>query len=588
MDEILALLRQDAPAILERLVSWNLDLPALTLEVLRACPQADVLDICYRSLRQLSILDPTCGTGAFLRAVLPLLQDLYTACLERMEALVAEPSLPALYRHAFQIYLAEAGPPALRAYTSLQWIIDHNLYGVDLNAEAVEVCQLQLCLKLIALRPTHKLADLPDHFGQHIRVGNSLLGSLSGNSARETRPETGSSQQSFRWDQAFPTPMERGGFDVVIGNPPYVEYKRVRHLYTLDGYTTLETDNLYALTMERAAHLLAPGGRFGMIVPSSATCTDGYRPLQELLLAQQELHVASFSDQRGHLFPIPHPRLCIILYTKNTPSRPENLPASTSPDSSSPTPVLTRSDNAQDASVPPTPSRVFATPYIKLDAETRTSLFEILSYTEVTSRVRPGLIPRYGSPLELVIDSKLALQKCLLGSSLQRKGGYPIYFTRKLSWYVQVTPFIPRILDAQGQVRLPSELKCLRFSELHHARIAFAALNSHLFYWLITTGSDCRNLNMREVRGLPLDLASIRPALQKELCQLADELECDLLRHARMKPMVFQSQGSLTIQCLYPARSKHLIDEIDRALARHYTFNQQELDFLLHYDEEYR
>jgi len=135
---------------------------------------------------------------------------------------------------------------------------------------------------------------------------------------------------------------------------------------------------------------------------------------------------------------------------------------------------------------------------------------------------------------------------------------------------------------------LPSELKCLRFSELPHARIAFAALNSHLFYWLITTGSDCRNLNMREVRGLPLDLASIQPVLQQELCQLADELERSLLQHARMKPMVFQSQGRLTIQCLYPARSKGLIDEIDRALARHYMFNQQELDFLLHYDEEYR
>jgi hypothetical protein len=163
-----------------------------------------------------------------------------------------------------------------------------------------------------------------------------------------------------------------------------------------------------------------------------------------------------------------------------------------------------------------------------------------------------------------------------------------VYFTRKLSWYVQVTPFIPRILDAHDQPRLPSELKHMGFASRAYARMAFVALNSNLFYWLITTSSDGRNLNMREVLNLPLDLASIQPALQSELCQLADELENDLLRHSCMKSMVFQKYGRLTIQCLYPARSRPLIDEIDRALARHYAFEEQELDFLLHYDSQYR
>lgn len=343
----------------------------------------------------------------------------------------------------------------------------------------------------------------------------------------------------------------------MIGNPPYVEYERVRPFYTVEGYTTLETGNLYALTMERALHLLAPGGSFGMIVPSSATCANGYRSLQKLLLEQQELHIASFSDQRGHLFDLPHPRLCIIIST--------GIPSASSQ-----------------------PGRVFTTPYMKLGKGAPAGLFEHLSYIEITPRLRAGSIPRYGSPLELAIEDKLAHQPCALGTYHQRRGDHPIYFTRKLSWYVQATPFIPRILDAQGQLRLPSELKNMRFSSPVYARMAFAALNSNLFYWLITTGSDCRNLNMREVLGLPLDLASIQPAIQQELCHLADKLEHDLLKHARMKPMVFQKHGRLTIQCLYPARSKHLIDDIDRALARHYMFDEQELDFLLHYDGKYR
>ena len=559
VDEILAHLRQEKPGEFARLISWNVDPFFLALEMVRSYKNPEILLAYYQSLRQLSVLDPTCGSGAFLCAALPLLQDLSLACLARMEKLCTTHNTTDLapsYRHAFHTYLAEAGTPEQRAYTCLRWIIEHNLYGVDLNAEAVEICRLRLYLKLLAVQPGQSHLPQADIIGQHIRVGNSLLDSPNAQSAHPA-PESRDYQQAFHWRQAFPAPMERGGFDVVIGNPPYVEYEHVRQFYKVDGYTTLETGNLYALTVERATHLLAPGGNFGMLVPASATCTNGYRSLQKLLLAQQELHIASFSDQRGHLLALPHPRLCIIFYTRA-------------------------------ASMNASKSRVFTTPYIKLGREARASLFGHLNYTEVTSCTRDGLIPRFGSPLEVEIYKKLARQQHVLGAFRQRKGAYPIYFTRKLSWYVQVTPFIPRILDEQGQVRAPSELKSLCFSSQRYARIAFVALNSNLFYWLITTGSDCRNLNMREVQGLPLDLATIHLALQQELFHLADELESDLLKHSRVKPMVFQNRRSLTIQCMYPARSKPLIDEIDRVLARHFAFDAAEIDFLLHYDEKYR
>ena len=561
--EIVARCRENAAGELARLVTWNINQQLLALETLCACQQPEVLANFYQSLRRLTILDPTCGSGAFLCAAMSQLEPLYTVCLARMEELLNSSETARLarnYRRAFHNYLEEAGEASWRRATILRLIVERNLYGVDLMEEVAEACQLCLSLRILAVLPGQVHAGFLRDFGRNIRVGNCLVGSLSDDPGRAVKRRSSidtDDESAFHWSQAFPETMARGGFDVVLGNPPYVECERIRSLYTVDGYATMQTGNLYALTMERGTHLLAPAGRFGMIVPASATCTDGYSSLQKLLLAQQELHIASFSDQRGHLFALPHPRLCIILYAK--------APATT-----------TRS------------GRIFTTPYIKLGPEPHSSVFEHLRYTEVTRQIEPGRIPRYGSPLEQAIHDRLARQSRTLGHYFQPAGAYAIYYTRKLSWFVQVTPFIPRILDEQGQLRMPSELKTLRFASPEYAQIAFVALNSNLFYWLITTGSDCRNLNLREVRDLPLDLASVHPALQQELCQLAHTLEEDLRAHSRMKQMVFRGKGSLTIQCMYPARSKRLIDEVDCLLARHYGFSAEELDFLLHYDGQYR
>lgn len=539
----------DVSDTLNRSVTWNLDQHMLALDTLATCQQPAFLAAFYQSLRNLTVLDPTCGSGAFLSAALAQLAPLYLASLARMEELLAVKHADA---HRLHAYVEEAGEPAQRPATVVRWVLEHNLYGVDLMPDAVERCRQRLLLHLLAAKPD--LPTQPAHcttqWSQHMRVGNSLTGSL------DVSPVTGP-PGAFHWNQEFPEINNRGGFDAVIGNPPYVEYEQARSHSAVEGYATLGTGNLYALTMERSLHLLAPEGRLGMIVPASATCTNGYRVLQQQLLSQQELHIASFSDQRGRLFDIPHPRLCIIFCEKSLPTQMQ-------------------------------PCRVFTTPYIKLERAHRPNLFACLHYTEVTQQVGPGVIPRYGSVLEHSIQAKLHNQARHLGAFLTPAGEHTLYFTRKLSWFVQVTPFIPLILNEYGQTRTPSELKTLRFSSSAHAQIAFVVLNSNLFYWLITTQSDCRNLNSREVLGLPLDLASISPTLQAALCQLAEKLAQEMLVHAQMKPMVFQGKKRLIVQCMHPAYSKYLIDEVDCMLAQHYGFDEHELDFLLHYDSKYR
>lgn len=505
---------------IDDLLTNNLDIRKLAQDVIENCEEPGLLHAFYESISNLTVLDPTCGTGAFLFAALDILEPLYMACLNRMGQMESIDSPGGGQpRHFFSKH-------SNRRYSIFKSIMLSNLYGVDIMEEATEICKLRLFLKLLAqIKQPEEIEPLPN-LDVNIRAGNILIGS-------DSYPDS--------------------GFDVIIGNPPYIEYKPVSAPYNSVNYTTLSTGNLYALTMERCASLLAPGGRFGMIVPASATCTDGFLPLQHLLLDQSSLHISSFSDQRGKLFKISHPRLCIITFQK-----------------------------------PPGPKRVFSTSYLKPERELRESLFQRLEYTEVTMQVRPGVIPRYGSQEEPSLHAKLNHQSQRLGDYLCKTGTHTLYFTRKLSWFVQVTPFIPRIIDAQGNIRNPSELKTLRFSSVEHLNIAFAALNSNLFYWFVTTGSDCRNLNMREVLGLPLNIDEMSIASQRDLGELAARLTIDLQAHSRLRTMSFKDMGTLTIQCTFPGKSKHIIDEIDRVLAQHYGFTSEELDFIINYDIKYR
>ena len=601
-------LEADIPLSIDDLVIYNLDICQFVQDVIEGCEDHKTMQAFYESILKLSVLDPTCGAGAFLFAALEILEPIYAACLDRLEQMkpfngssVLNTQYTTLEQEAHFFREGYSKHPN-RRYAILKSLITSNLYGIDIMEEAIEICRLRLFLKLLtAIERPEKIEPLPNLSG-NIRTGNALSGSfkrldgltssqgayprrhypiqfeqedqsIGSRSFRETAgdhkdPPSHSSQppplqegfvirndgeQPFHWFVEFKAIMNNDGFDVIIGNPPYIEAERISNFHQFANFKTSSTGNLYAFIMERCANLLASGGRFGMIVPASATSTDGYQPLQQLLLEQSSLYISSFSDQRGKLFDIPHPRLSIIFYQKH-----------------------------------PELKRVFSTPYVKSERKLREILFQRLAFVEITKQVRSGIIPRYGSPIEQSLHAKLHSKLRHLGDFLCKTGTHSLFFTRKLSWFVQVTPFIPRILDAQGRIRKPSELKTLRFSSRVLADIAFVGLNSNLFYWFLTTGSDCRNLNMREVQGFPINMDEMTPLMRNDLEKLAQLLTDELLVHSEMRRMSFNDIGELTIQCIYPGKSKPIIDEIDRVLAQHYGFTDEELDFIINFDILYR
>src|SRR5260370_37017360 len=196
----------------------------------------------------------------------------------------------------FRCILAKVERHTNPRFFILKSIIVNNIYGVDISREVVEICKLRLFLKLLSSVESKKDLELLPGVDFNIRVGNALLGFVSYEEALNTISRRNKYQDRLvRWKQnqpplhwfiEFHEIMRNGGFDVITGNPPYVEYEQVSRLYPPADYTNLSTGNLYALPMERCVSLLAPLGRFCMIVPSSATCTDGDLPRRKILLHQ--------------------------------------------------------------------------------------------------------------------------------------------------------------------------------------------------------------------------------------------------------------------------------------------------------------
>lgn len=168
------------------LITLNLDIRQFVQDAVESCEGPDLLRAFWHAVEKVTILDPTCGSGAFLFAALNILEPLYEACLDRMEAFVGdldrsgEKHRPEKFSD-FRKVLANVAAHPNRRYFIFKSIILNNLFGVDIMEEAVEICKLRLFLKLAAqvepdtARDNLGIEPLPD-IDFNIRAGNTLVG----------------------------------------------------------------------------------------------------------------------------------------------------------------------------------------------------------------------------------------------------------------------------------------------------------------------------------------------------------------------------------------------------------------------------
>ena len=126
----------------------------------------------------------------------------------------------------------------------------------------------------------------------------------------------------------------------------------------------------------------------------------------------------------------------------------------------------------------------------------------------------------------------------------------------------------------------------MKFSEPPQAAAAFCLFNSTLFRWFMDVVSDGSHLNRRETDLFPFDPRSASK-FSDAFVQLGKKLSTDLKKNSFARTMAY-THDTLTVQCIVPKFSKHILDEIDAVLAKHYGFTDDELDFLVNYDIKYR
>ena len=578
-------------------------------ELLRAVWQAIVGRVPEKSNEKfrhgITILDPTCGSGAFLFAALNILEPLYEACLDRMEGFVEDAQKLGKPGEAdFVKVLAEVGKHPSRRYYVYKSIILHNLFGVDIMAEAVEICKLRLFLKLVSqVDKGQQLEPLPD-IDFNIRAGNTLVGyateaqfDASGDLAsdqqhkssikadiadladlfsrfREQQTVQGgkvtaqdkrrlrdklkglsleldryqahdyginptnakafanwrASHQPFHWFAEFYGVMRESGFDVVIGNPPYVAKRKVTG-YTVKGYATADCTDIYAWCLERVIAIAHAKAYTGMIVPLSLSFSGDFDVLRKLLYTRYHANWFShFAKRPSMLFTGVQVRNTIHVGKLGGTQR-------------------------QDQT-----SRIHRWPN-----EARSHLFATLSYAAFNPNLWKHRIPKLNTQgLIDAFEKNLVPGGRTIEATMNRHAtAHALHFKKTAYNWLSFTHEEAPCFDAKGKRVPQNEYGQINFQSADDRDMAFLLLNGkiQLAFW-IAIGDDF-HVTKGNFADLPLVPGQLTPEVQTRLKAIVPELSAALEDAIVYMPQFGKQIGNYNL-----AKCRPVTDQADRIYAQ--------------------
>ena len=599
-------------------ITYNLDIRSFVYDLLHNTDDHLFVLHFYKALQNVTILDPTCGSGAFLFAAMNILEPLYEVCIERMQEFNVQNPL---------WFKAELEEISNKYRSNIQYfifksIILRNLYGVDIMVEATEIAKLRLFLKMVAVVEVDKRADnlgldpLPD-IDFNIRCGNTLVGyateeelnndltwgdmfanaefkekvesemqlvsmaydtfkyvqlnqgenmaafkqakgelkqrlaSLNDTLNRRMHAATHldyedwlKSHQPFHWLAEFYQIIKgNGGFDVIIGNPPYVEYTRrnketgksIAEIYQLHGYMTINCSNLYAFVTERSIQISKNRNNIGFIVPLTIASNNNMAELRSLICSSGISWYSHYEVRPAKLFEGAEQRLTIFIIRNSSYNH------------------------------------IFSTSIQRWHSEHRYLLFQSLKYAP---SFHNGSIWRTSTDIETSIYRKFQVHTPT--SLLLRNSGECIHYrTAGVRYWII---FLNKGFDTNSLSN-----KFARVESLEIAQFLMAAFNSNLFWWYYALNFDMFNLKDYMIFNFKLNYNP-----DPIICALAESLEKDMDVNKIEQLINSKTRGEVITSYYQKKHSKLIIDKIDNALAYHYGFNEEELDFIINYDIKYR
>ena len=603
-------------------ITYNLDIRSFVADLLATTDNHRFVGWFYHALQKITILDPTCGSGAFLFAAMNILEPLYEVCIDRM--MEWSQQNPHLFKE-------EMGEIQNRYRSNIQYfiyksIILRNLYGVDIMHEATEIAKLRLFLKMVAVvevdrrAPNLGLDPLPD-IDFNIRSGNTLVGyatedeivaglgadlftqqefrervetemqkvskaydifrtqqladhddlesvktakielkerltrltnlldrqlfSATGGTSFEAWEKT---HQPFHWIAEYYQIMhDQGGFDVIIGNPPYLEKRQIN--YSVDNYACLDSNAVHAYCIERSLSLLNKRGNISMIVPLAIVCTQRMVKIQQLLESSHSVWYSNFAWRPAKLFDAVNRALSIFV-----------------------------------AASAPSLSK-YSTAYLKWSAESRDYLFQNIFYTQYNEERSSFWMPKLSSSIDKSILNKVLSANDSIGLFVSKTSNSKIFYrtTGGLYWKV-FTDFSP-LFYCNGVKGKSSRETSISVNTSAEATILVGVLSSSLFWWWYTITSNLRDLNPSDIAGFkfPSGLMADKNLLRQSSLYISDLKKNSSLLIRQQKGI-----GETKTQSFKISLSKSIIDRIDEIIAQYYSFTDEELDFIINYDIKYR
>jgi hypothetical protein len=356
------------------------------------------------------------------------------------------------------------------------------------------------------------------------------------------------SHQPFHWLAEFYEIInDHGGFDVIIGNPPYLEARQIK--YEVRGYKTIDSGAVHAYRMERSLNLIHSKRNMSMIVPIALVCTQRMIAIQKLLEAERSSWYSNFAWRPAKLFDAVNRALSIFV-----------INASTS-------------------------IHHYTTPYIKWISENRKDLLKGLSYVKYDEQRDSFWMPKLSSEIEKNILVKVLSQPKGIGNFTINNSIHKVYYrtTGGLYWKV-FTNFAPKFF-CNGVEGHSSRETYLCVTKGQYTPSVAAFLSSNLFWWWYTITSNLRDLNPSDIYGIKFPNNTIDDS---ELQATGNKYQKDLKNNSILLTREQKNKGTTQTQSFKISKSKPIINEIDKVLAAHYGFTEEELDFIINYDIKYR